>query len=114
MYLRPSEGLVQGHVFFFAFDYIPTTFPLFRAQQNLGYSERVPRNQRAQTYKVDEGLAGLFGRDQKKHDPYNTEQMKQKRKEEQAMFDNLLRLKEKSHILPAMQLPSASCAWVDS
>ena len=44
---------------------------------------------------VDEGLAGLFGRDQKKHDPYNTEQMKQKRKEEQAMFDNLLRLKEK-------------------
>merc|ERR1719171_1942329 len=46
-----------------------------------------------------ESMDGLFGRPgagfKDKKDPYSTEQMKQKRKQEEEMFDNLLHLKEK-------------------
>jgi hypothetical protein len=44
---------------------------------------------------VPEGLFGGKGRGFKDEDPYNTNKMKQKLKEEQEMFDNLLHLKEK-------------------
>jgi hypothetical protein len=64
----------------------------------------------AEREEVEDLTDGLFGGKKRdfplepeKPDPYDTESMKQKRKEEQEMFDNLLALKEKLEAeLPSM------------
>jgi hypothetical protein len=66
----------------------PRSGPHFPAKMTLSDKETV------------DGLDGLFGRPRagsaaKKEDPYNFDKMQEKRKKEQEMFDNLLKLKEK-------------------